>query len=750
MRRAFPIACLALAACSSPSSSGDRDKTDETGETGEQPEGVSDEPLAPLGPRPNTQTCRVEGTAAGAVPRLEAEVIDGPNFSDAIQIIADPNAGLWVVEASGRVWSIDPADEQAGDPTPKLVVDLSERVDCCASRGLLAVALAPGPDPSALFVHYHRASDPNKTRLARLSFDAAAGVADPESELLVLEVNHPTTTAASGGGLAFDASGMLLVGVGDDSVEPPANPSDSPARDRMDLRGSILRLDVSGPGPGYAIPPDNPFVGDPEARPELFATGFHDPRACTTDLDGGRSWCSDSGTGVREEIDALIPGADFGWPIVEGLRCSFGECDSAIYAGPHADYSVDDPEAGHCRVSAALGYRGADLSEQLLGVQVFGDRCSGRLWGLRADVGAGAFEVIGAIDGGIAALGPDASGEPWIVGGDGRLARLIVASDGEPGTLATTLGELDCFAELAPLEPAPELIPYLVTSALWSDALFKKRHMVIPPGEHVVVGEHGRWSFPEGSVLIKTFILEAVPGEPASRRPIETRFMVRRRGVWEFHSYRWLEDGSDAVLLDDGETVTLRVEDPEGPWEFEWSFPDQLACRTCHGFAGGVPLGPTTAQMNRDVRYGEAEIEPQLSALISIDLLEFEAGATPDPASLPALVDPRDQDAPLADRARAYMHANCAHCHQPSWMRPDLRYSTPLAETGVCEPSEFPSPWVSGVARVVPGAPEQSNLWLRMGTRGPGQMPAIGTAVVDPLGLELVHDWIAGLEEGCL
>src|SRR5690606_12129563 len=101
------LGCLALAACTSPSSSGD-DETGETGETGDEP-AASDEPLTPLGPRPNTQTCRIEGTPAGAVPRLEAERIDGPIFSDAAQIVADPNAGLWVIEASGRIWSIDPA-----------------------------------------------------------------------------------------------------------------------------------------------------------------------------------------------------------------------------------------------------------------------------------------------------------------------------------------------------------------------------------------------------------------------------------------------------------------------------------------------------------------------------------------------------------------------------------------------------------------------------------------------------------------
>ncbi|MFO7567502.1 MAG: PQQ-dependent sugar dehydrogenase [Enhygromyxa sp.] len=714
--------------------------SEESGEP-EEPEPEGDDPLPPLGPRPDTRSCRLDGTAADALPRLEAVIVEGPSFAEAAQILAAPDAGLWVVEAGGRIWSIDPAQ---GEP-PSLVLDVGDRVDCCSSRGLLAAALGPGPE---LFIHYHRATTPERTRVARLSFDAEAGIADPDSEQVVLEVNH-AGVAASGGALAFDKDGMLLVGIGDDSVAPPANPHDSPARDLADLRGSVLRLEVGGGGPGYAIPADNPFVGHPGARPELFAIGLHDPRTCATDLETGRTWCSDKGSGLREELDALIPGADFGWPIVEGFTCTLGECEPTLFAGPHADYGLADPDAGleHCELRSGIGYRGAARPE-LQGVQLFGDRCSGRTFGLSVQVGPGAVEIVAAVAGGIAAIGPDHAGEPWIVDGEGRLARLELAEGGLPGTLPAALSQTGCFPELPASSPAPDLVPFLVASALWSDALLKDRYMVVPPGERIKVRTDGRWLFPEGSLLIKTFTLEARPDQPDSRRPIETRFMVRRNGTWEFHSYRWTEDGSDALLLDDDETVRLRVEDPEGAHEFEWTFPDRIACRTCHGFTGGRPLGPNTPQLNREVRYGEGALESQLAALTQLELLEFEAGLAPDPAGLPRLTDPRDLDAPLEHRARAYFEANCAHCHRPAWMRPDLRAETPLAQTGLCDAVEFPSPWVMGNVRVLPGAPEQSNLWLRMGTRGKGQMPPLGTALVDPLGHALIGEWIEQLQ-GC-
>jgi uncharacterized repeat protein (TIGR03806 family) len=730
------VLALALTACS-PVSSPDVDD----GETGAPPEDLpddDDEPLPPLSERPDVRSCRLDGTAAGALPRLTTSPIDGLTFSDAVQILPAPTSGLWVVEAGGRIWSIDPAT----DTPAELVVDLSDRVDCCASRGLLAAAIGPGPE---LFVHYHRADQPNRARVARLSFDPVASVADPTSEQSVIEIDHDGT-AASGGALAFDADGMLLIGVGDDTVAPPPNPDASPARDRMDLRGSILRLDVSGGGPGYAIPPDNPFVADPQARPELFAIGLHDPQACTTDLESGRTWCSDAGSGVRDELDLLLAGADYGWPIVEGSVCTLGECEASLYAGPLADYGLEDVDAEqqHCRMRAGPIYRGATLPD-LQGVQLFGDRCSGRTFGLRSELGA--TEILAAVPSGIAAIGADASGEPWIVDGEGRLARVLLAEDGQPGTLPTALSQTGCFAALT--NPAPDAIPYLVASALWSDGLLKYRYMVVPPGERVRVGSDGRWWFPAGSLLIKTFVHERTPGDPETRQPVETRFMVRRNGAWEFHTYRWTDDGSDALLLDADETRTLQVDAREGAHEFEWTFPDEIGCRNCHGFATARALGPNTAQLNREVRYGDGPPVSQLAALEKLELLELEPGLRLDPASLPALTDPREVDAPLQERARAYMQANCAHCHRPDWMRPDLRMDTPMSETGLCEMIEFPSPWVDGYARVVPGAPEQSNLWLRMGTRGKGQMPPLGTALVDPLGHALIGAWIDELEN-CL
>lgn len=112
-------------------------------------------------------------------------------------------------------------------------------------------------------------------------------------------------------------------------------------------------------------------------------------------------------------------------------------------------------------------------------------------------------------------------------------------SDGMPLRLSDT----GCFIELKTLTPGPDLIPYDVSSALWTDGAFKPRYMVVPSPEQIAIEEDGSWTFPEGSVLIKVFGFEFDSGDPESRRAVETRFMVRRGGGWDYATYQWNDEG---------------------------------------------------------------------------------------------------------------------------------------------------------------------------------------------------------------
>lgn len=710
---AFALGLVGFAlACST---SREVDETGEVGETSEPPLD-EDEALPPLSPRPSTITCTMQGTPAHTLPRLQAEFVGVASFPAAVQLLPDPvGAGVLVVESSGRVWRVDVAGQVASEPW----LDLASEVAAAPARGLLALALADG----WIYAHLQPLAQPERSRVVRLPFDPASSSVALDGMLTMLELD----AEGRGGALALDAEGHLLIGVGDRSG--------SLAQDRSELSGKLLRVAAPSEAiPGYAVPPDNPLLTDPDARPEIFALGLHDPRGLV--VAGSAIWASELGL-VRSEFGRVVASANLGWPITEGWQCvGPGDCDPTSFQGPRFDVTIAEPP--HCELIAGAHVEGA-MIPQLGGALVWSDRCSGRLWGLALESeGAASVEVLGSVETGVLALGRDLAGDPWLIDGEGRLARLRVDEHGEPGSLPVRLSETGCFEPDDPTTPKPELIPYLLSAPLWSDGLHKRRYMVVPPGEQIGVDVLGRWRFPTGSVLIKTFSLDP-------ERPIETRMMVRRAGTWDFYTYRWRDDFSDADLLGAGETRELTIDDEP----FTWEFPSQIGCQSCHGFGEGEALGPGTTQLNREVVYGELGVGPpreQLDALAELGLFL----ASPGPASAaPRMVDPRDEAAPLDQRARAYLHGNCAHCHLPTWMDPDLRWDTPFADTLACNhPTEFPSPDAGGELRIAPGEPERSNLWLRMITRGDDRMPPLGSGRSDARGHALIEAWILAME-GC-
>lgn len=323
---------------------------------------------------------------------------------------------------------------------------------------------------------------------------------------------------------------------------------------------------------------------------------------------------------------------------------------------------------------------------------------------------------------------------------------------GLPDPPPKRLSETRCFRSLSPLEPAPDLVPYEVISPLWTDTASKHRYLALPPGESIGFTRDGAWELPAGTVIVKVFALQLAGDPEAAERAVEVRFMIRRQRGWEYHSYEIDESGTDGALLDDGKLVDHAVATATGTRDIQYAYPSREACTFCHGDGVGEALGPRTVQTNLRVRYGD-EVRNQLEALSDIGM--FDVPVT-DPSALPSMPDPSDESAPIADRARAYLHANCSHCHQPGgWTSPgvdmDLRWQGTRAQTRTCGvPVAFDIDPSAGV-RIAPGDPEASSLWRRMQVEGVaerGQMPPVGRSIVDPMGSDVVRRWIAAME-GC-
>ena len=359
-RPALAAACSGAPTVDATTDTGDEPSSTTDATTGEPEPEPEPEPMVP--PRPEVQRCRFDGQAPGVQPPL-AEV---PMFAEASldEVVDVAPAGpdhVLVAERGGRILA---GNVDAGVLAPV--------ADFLKDRGRI-VALAPAPDfltSGHLFVRLE-ASVPARAVVLRLTVDLATWTADPASERVVIQIGD-AVGERSGGALTFDASGMLIIGVGDlgEQVLPAAS-------DPTDVRGKLLRIDV-GPledNGTYAIPADNPFVGEGGDADEVWAVGLRDPWRCTP-AEAGALWCVDVGES-EHEVDLVTAGADLGWPHIEAGTCRLpgGDCSGLNADWPAATYRGGD---GDCGPAGALFGVSPGLGTSL----VYADRCSGRLRGV--------------------------------------------------------------------------------------------------------------------------------------------------------------------------------------------------------------------------------------------------------------------------------------------------------------------------------------------------------------------------------
>ncbi len=296
----------------------------------------------------------------------------------------DGSDRLFVVERAGVVWIID---DDAVTSTPFL--DITDRVLADTSeRGLLSIAFPPGFSGDGHFYAYYT-SLPGGTISAGESivarFQVAGGIGDRDSEEILLSVPQPQPNH-NGGQIAFGPDGYLYIALGDGGG---AGDPDGNAQNLTTLLGALLRIDVeAATGPDYDIPPDNPFAGAQFGRDEIWAWGLRNPWRFSFDRATGDLYIGDVGQGRQEEINfqpaASTGDENYGWNRMEGLLCypaSVNVCDQAGLTRPIAVYNHG---AGDCAVTGGFVYRGTEI-EDLRGVYLYGDFCSGRIRGFRVN-----------------------------------------------------------------------------------------------------------------------------------------------------------------------------------------------------------------------------------------------------------------------------------------------------------------------------------------------------------------------------
>jgi glucose/arabinose dehydrogenase len=370
---------------------------------------------------PPTASCAA-GVPVAGIPALTARLVaSGLRNPLDLQTVPGDRERLYVVEQGGRIRVVRNGQLQS---TPFL--DISGRVSSGGERGLLGLAFHPQFAANRrFFVNY--TNPRGDTHVAEFRA-ASADDADPGSERLLLTVAQPFANH-NGGGLAFDASGRLLIALGDGGSggDPLGNGQ------RLDtFLGKILRIDVDA-GTPYAVPTDNPFRAAPGALPEIWAYGLRNPFRIAVDRPTGDLYIGDVGQGRIEEIDVgLTPrrgGENYGWNVTEGSQCysPASGCDRTGLTPPVYEYTHTEG----CAVTGGVVYRGCRMPE-LVGTYFFGDYCTGLVRSFRLANGQ-ATDVrdwtagLRGIDS-PTAFGLDADGEVHVVDYDGEVYRLEPAS----------------------------------------------------------------------------------------------------------------------------------------------------------------------------------------------------------------------------------------------------------------------------------------------------------------------------------
>jgi mono/diheme cytochrome c family protein len=413
-----------------------------------------------------------------------------------------------------------------------------------------------------------------------------------------------------------------------------------------------------------------------------------------------------------------------------------------VWSYPHTAIGGGDPQYKGNSITGGVMYRGNRIPE-LTGTYIFGDFESANIWSLRRTNGTVTVQrIAGQL--GAAAFGIDpGNGDVLIANYVFNRVQRLVKADASGSTFPTKLSDTGIFADLATLTPNPGIVNYEPIVPFWSDHAIKRRWFTIPDlTNKVTFAVDGNWTFPSAMKWIKHFDLELERGNPATKKRIETRVLVKNNTGMYGVSYGWNGAATEAFLVpDEGTNFFLTVQEGTNAIEQQVEIPSRAACLTCHTPIGGHALSFNTREMNQSANMN-GFIGNQLSLLSTAGYFTAPVAA---PQTLPAFATATDAVHSLESRVRSYLAVNCVQCHQPggagssSWnARPEIT----LDQTGLIngQPENDGANPLNKL--VVPGDTTHSVVLQRLLGNGFARMPPLATHQLDQSAINLLAAWI--------